>query len=374
VLAIHLLSPIVSGKTIPPRIALSAGAAAIDAAETAEAAVWAPHELSRAESLLTRARAESRRQEVTWVLWRDFTAVRSLLEETQERAHDAAEAARSNRQRAEEISEDALERAQAGVAVCTGFAALMPLSKSEQGTLGRARRRLVEADLANRTRDFREGIRLAEDSFDLSRVLGARAVERARRYLEPSTIRAWRKMIDETVTWSRRSGQSAIVIVKSARRLLLYDDGKLRFSVRADLGGDPIGDKRRAGDSATPEGRYRIVQKKDVGRSRYHRALLIDYPNEEDRRAANHQERRAGLGGLIEIHGEGGRGVDWTRGCIAVSNPDIDRLYAATSVGTPVTIVGSDGSAGRIGQLVADYEALFGSGSEPLAERAVSQR
>ena len=50
----------------------------------------------------------------------------------------------------------------------------------------------------------------------------------------------------------------------------------------------------------------------------------------------------AGIGGLIEIHGEGGRGRDWTRGCVALANPDIDDLFRHVEVGTPVTIVGSD--------------------------------
>ena len=52
--------------------------------------------------------------------------------------------------------------------------------------------------------------------------------------------------------------------------------------------------------------------------------------------------RGAGIGSLIEIHGDGGRGEDWTSGCVALENHDMDRLFARVSVGTPVTIIGSD--------------------------------
>jgi len=68
--------------------------------------------------------------------------------------------------------------------------------------------------------------------------------------------------------------------------------------------------------------------------------------------------RGAALGGLIEIHGEGGRGKDWTKGCVALSNDDIDDLYRKVGVGTPVTIVGGDGR-GVFAQLARES----GSGS-----------
>ena len=62
---------------------------------------------------------------------------------------------------------------------------------------------------------------------------------------------------------------------------------------------------------------------------------------------------RARPGGLIEIHGEGGRGEDWTRGCVALSNRDMDDLFRRVAVGTPVTIVGAEDSAGRFATLAS---------------------
>jgi murein L,D-transpeptidase YafK len=104
-----------------------------------------------------------------------------------------------------------------------------------------------------------------------------------------------------------------------------------------------------------------VVEKKP---SKYYRALLLDYPNAEDR--ARHEENRrrgirhkGGLGGLIEIHGMGGQGKDWTRGCVAVTNQEMDRLWDLVSTGAPVTIVGSDGSSSPLVEVCSRYQALF---------------
>ena len=148
-----------------------------------------------------------------------------------------------------------------------------------------------------------------------------------------------------------------------------------------DLGFNWIADKSRAGDGATPEGRYRIVSRTTA--SAYYRALLLDYPNADDRaefaraRRSGDVPRSAGIGGLIEIHGEGGRGRDWTKGCVALANPDMADLFARVSVGTPVTIVGSDDfgaiaefAVGRRDSDAADpAEAMPGDGRPPSPSR-----
>jgi murein L,D-transpeptidase YafK len=101
------------------------------------------------------------------------------------------------------------------------------------------------------------------------------------------------------------------------------------------------------------------VKKKDRGQSRYHRALLLDYPNAADRERFAAAKRRgeiprgAGIGGLIEIHGEGGRGQNWTEGCVALSNRDMDDLFRRVGTGTRVTIVGGDGRDGAFSDLLA---------------------
>lgn len=134
-----------------------------------------------------------------------------------------------------------------------------------------------------------------------------------------------------------------IVVKKGKRRLLLYHDCELFKTFPIDLGDNPKGPKIHQGDMRTPEGLYRIVEKKDRGRTKYHLALLLNYPNERDRLRFEKALREGkvpngqGIGGLIEIHGEG-RGEDWTQGCIALHNQHMGDLFKNVPLGTPVWI------------------------------------
>jgi murein L,D-transpeptidase YafK len=129
----------------------------------------------------------------------------------------------------------------------------------------------------------------------------------------------------------------------------------------ADLGSNRLQQKRHAGDKATPEGRYHVTARKEGGQTRYHKALLLDYPNGEDRsrfariRAEGGVPDGVGPGRHIEIHGHGGRERDWTDGCVALADADIDAVFARVPVGTPVTIVGGDGRDGVFSSLWRDH-------------------
>jgi murein L,D-transpeptidase YafK len=135
----------------------------------------------------------------------------------------------------------------------------------------------------------------------------------------------------------------SILILKKSRLLELLSDGKVLRTYKVALGRGGLAPKEREGDSLTPEGHY-IVDSRNAA-SGYHRALHISYPNSEDRR------RAASLGvppgGAIMIHGlPNGLGwlgtthqlYDWTRGCIAVTDPQIDEIWSMVPVGTPVEI------------------------------------
>lgn len=167
------------------------------------------------------------------------------------------------------------------------------------------------------------------------------------RFRDPKSLATWRRLVEETIAQSRASGASAIVVDKLKRRLHLYVGGRRAASYEAELGTKGLRRKLHSGDQATPEGRYKVSQLKGHGRTKYHRALLIDYPNSEDRARYARGKRsgqvpvRAGIGSLIEIHGGGGQGRDWTDGCVALTDADMAELFARVRVGTPVTIVGT---------------------------------
>jgi murein L,D-transpeptidase YafK len=135
----------------------------------------------------------------------------------------------------------------------------------------------------------------------------------------------------------------SIVIEKKARRLTLYHQGHALRSYLVALGANPVGDKRSAGDRRTPEGLFSIDGKHE--KSDFHLAMHISYPD------SSHRARAEALGmspgGDIMIHGlRNGRGasgafhrtVDWTDGCIALTDEEIEGMWSAVMVGTPVEI------------------------------------
>jgi murein L,D-transpeptidase YafK len=128
-----------------------------------------------------------------------------------------------------------------------------------------------------------------------------------------------------------------IVVNKRRREMLLLRGQSVLRTYRIALGRDPVGHKEREGDGRTPEGEYRIELKNP--RSRYHLSLRISYPNERDRARA--AELGVDPGGDIMIHGlkdgelpEG----DWTQGCIAVTDAEMDEIWTLVAEGTPVSI------------------------------------
>lgn len=134
-----------------------------------------------------------------------------------------------------------------------------------------------------------------------------------------------------------------LVVYKSKRTLLAYAQGKLLKSYQISLGGQPVGAKEIEGDLKTPEGLYYINDKNQY--SDYHKNLGVSYPNEKDVAHAKTLGKTAG--GDIKIHGlRNGMGfigklqrcVDWTFGCMALTNTEIDELYRAVPIGTPIEI------------------------------------
>jgi len=134
-----------------------------------------------------------------------------------------------------------------------------------------------------------------------------------------------------------------IVVEKSARRLTLFQNGRVLKSYPVALGRAPIGAKQYEGDQRTPEGIYKIdFHKAD---SDYHLALHVSYPEQHDiDRAA---VKNLSAGSDIMIHGlPNGRGwigrfhrrSDWTAGCVAVTNFEIEEIYRAVPDGTPIEL------------------------------------
>jgi L,D-peptidoglycan transpeptidase YkuD (ErfK/YbiS/YcfS/YnhG family) len=167
------------------------------------------------------------------------------------------------------------------------------------------------------------------------------------RYASPDRIAQWQRMARETIEWSKKHRTSVIVISKAERSLTLYRSGQKLLSYPVRLGFNGIKEKRYQGDGATPEGRYRIAGKRGRGQTQFYRALLLDYPNQEDRRRFLNDRKKGkipafrDIGGQIEIHGVDNELMAQTLGCVMLENPQMAALFERVDNGTPVTIVGA---------------------------------
>ena len=134
-----------------------------------------------------------------------------------------------------------------------------------------------------------------------------------------------------------------VVVVKKDHTLSLIRDGKVLKTYTVALGGEPVGSKTQQGDHKTPEGTYVLDRRNSA--SKFYKSIHISYPNEADRAQA--QQRGVDPGGDIMVHGlPNGFGwlgathriKDWTDGCIAVTDAEMDEIWRAVPDGTPIEI------------------------------------
>jgi len=134
-----------------------------------------------------------------------------------------------------------------------------------------------------------------------------------------------------------------VLVKKAEHRMFLIKNGKVLYHYDISLGRNPEGHKEREGDKRTPEGRYLLDYKLED--SAFHKAIHISYPNEHD--LENARRKNLDPGGKIMIHGQpNGIGhlakvtqqYDWTNGCIAVTDQDMDEIWQLIEEDTPIKI------------------------------------
>jgi tetratricopeptide (TPR) repeat protein len=149
--------------------------------------------------------------------------------------------------------------------------------------------------------------------------------------------------LEQKIFELRSAPVDKVLIEKKNRRLTLFSKGEAIKSYKIALGGNPVGPKERQGDNRTPEGIYTIVSRNR--HSKYHLSLRISYPNKKDKKRA--KELGVSPGGDIMIHGiknglswAGGfhTDIDWTEGCIAVANKEMEEIARLVPNGTRVEI------------------------------------
>lgn len=322
-----------------------------------DAPTYAPNEYDAYVRDLVRAKEELAAQNAKFYYSRQYLTFDRLSREAFEASVIAERAARENlsslkldvNRRIREVRDLA-----AGIRGRNNRIGMSPASRTR---LTRAEVLVREAEILGESEDWHLSNERVLSALSFVRSAEQEQHERLGRYSNAELVKQWDRWVHETVEWSARTGSKAIVVVKSRNLCLLLDSGRVIRTYDADLGKNGVLDKSFRGDEATPEGRYKVIKKKGRGHSKYYKALLINYPNDEDIRSFRRARTlgllsaRSRLGGLIEIHGAGGRDLNWTQGCVALHNSDMDDIFSRAEIGTPVTIVGN----------FSGFDRMFGS-------------
>jgi hypothetical protein len=330
----------------PPLGQIAAARRAMASAAEAGGVLRAPEICAAAQSALASAEAEIRVQlkKASWS--RSFREADTLAARALEAGQSCAAHARAAQELRRSRAETALHELQSSIARTTALARHLPDGETAKDDILRATLSLGEGRSSYAHQQYER----AEDAAGRGQELIRAAVGGIDRFIEEfrrsPRLPAWKRWIEATLRESKTSDRVVIVVDKLRRQMLLLKGDDEIASYRVDLGAGGIESKTRAGDASTPEGRYHITEMRAPGQTHYYRALMLDYPNADDRarfqalQRSGQVPRNGRIGSNIEIHGEGGRSQDWTQGCIALSNDEMDELVSLVAVGTPVTIVG----------------------------------
>ena len=336
-----------SCRDTPPLEQMEGARRALAAAGKVEGLLRVPEVCAAAQADLARAESEIRMQDKRSAWSRSYGDARLLAARALAAGQICAAHARAEASVRRDRAEAALRDLQDGITRAEILARHAPDGEGLKDGLLRATLALGEG----RTSFGLGRYERAEEAAARGRALVRQSVDDIDRFIENfrrnPRLPQWRRWVAETVKESRSRNRTVILVDKLRRQMLLVrgDDDVASYLIDIGLGG--MESKTRAGDASTPEGRYKVTEIRGPGQTRYHRALVLDYPNEEDvahfkaMKRAGTLPRGGTIGGNIEIHGSGGRERDWTQGCVAMSDDDIDDLVQQVEVGTPVTIVGT---------------------------------
>jgi lipoprotein-anchoring transpeptidase ErfK/SrfK len=329
----------------PPLDTIKATQSSLSKARNAEASEYAKDLLLEAEDIWQQAMMEWKIQNEKWFLSRNYIRLNELSNLTKQKADDAYEKSIQVKDSMHRDLAASLRFVEEKLDNYEKNYCDLPLNKQARTDYSTAKMLFLESREAYERGNYNS----VGPKLEKSKELIVKSVARAHGLLEDyfANFPKWKRWANETIEWSRQNSSTALVVDKFAQKCYVYRNGDVKKTFDAEFGPNWIGGKQHKGDKATPEGKYHITKKKNHRETKYYKALLINYPNDDDKARYSAGVRngsiskRTSIGNLIEIHGDGGRGANWTDGCIALTNNDMDKLYELVGVGTPVTIVGS---------------------------------
>lgn len=331
----------------PPTLETEEAIASLAAAKESEAKKYAQNQLQEAQMLFDKAMVEWELENQKWMNRRDFNGVRQMMIQVDLLAKEALLKASEKKDTTGGHLDLQLKKIQNELNVFEEKYKRLPLDKKIFEDYGRSKMLFVEASHYFNQQEYPEAEKtLLEAQQMISQLLEA-AQDKLAAYFKDLPL--WRKQA-ETARKLSKNGQVVLLINKLESTCSILKAGKVMAIYPTEFGRNWLGDKVFMGDHKTPEGIYKVVQMKKGSKTNYYKSLLLNYPNEEDEKRFAERikqgqiPKQSKIGGLIQIHGFGGKGVHWTEGCVALENDNMDKVYKMVQLNTPVIIIGSEQS------------------------------
>jgi len=345
VLTVSTVSIFIYLKKETPLKAIRKATEAISLAEKEKSLAYANVPFQQAKVYYDSAMIHWQRENQKWFFQRAFETSIDYAEKSTGYAQEAVSRSKKSLQEIKTFQAQQITNLNETVAHFEATYKKIPLAPVLRQEWTKGRILLGEGILAYKDENYLKAV----DKLDSAYVLIQKVYQYPEGILEEyfSSLPRWVQEEKEIKARSGREKKIFLVVDKYNRELKVYKNGSVQTTYEVELGPNWVGDKQLQGDKTTPEGLYKVLKKKHEKDTKYFRALLLDYPNEDDKaRFEDNQKQgivnaKAKIGGLIEIHGNGGKGIDWTEGCIALRDKEVDKLFELCSVGTEVLIVGS---------------------------------
>jgi len=314
-------------------------------AEKSKADTYSAKNFTEAKVYYDSAMVSWKKENKRFIYFRHYGRVAMFAELCAKKAGQASESSLSSSSNLKVKLREKIESLDELVTQIDGLFNTYPLTTEIRNRISKGKILLEEGEIVYNKGQYLQANRKLTDAEYLLTESFEYASANLKNYFKSYSV--WRKWVDKTLIESKKNKDYSIIIDKFSRKCFIYLGGTKKYEFSAELGKNWVGDKRTRGDMATPEGMYKITKKFDGGKTKYYKALLLDYPNDEDlekfRSEIQHGSLPASakIGGLIEIHGNGGKGIDWTEGCIALTDNEMDVVFKIVRIGTPVTIIGS---------------------------------
>lgn len=315
------------------------------AARDASGGQYAAELFDEASQLYDSAMVYWQKENQRFILLRNYSKAISFAELSSKTSIEAIETASHTVKNAHNQTAASFESLKNNLERVGKLYGLLPINEGFRDNFNRAKLMLEECRIARGKGEFQKASEILEKAEKLLEKAENTAETRMKDYF--NDYNQWESLYKQAIASSAKNNSALIVVDKLSYELRLYKDGKLRQTFAAEFGPNWIGDKNHQGDQATPEGSYLVSKKKERRQTIYYKALLLNYPNPDDlqRYRSNVKNgvipKHIDVGGLIEIHGHGGQGFNWTNGCVALSDRDMDIVFRHSSVNTPVIIIGS---------------------------------